>query len=80
MKMAAFWFVAPWRLIAVYRRFRGACYVHRQGDDDVPDSSSAGQRIPAFCGTRIFNAHLQEFANGSCLSQIKQIHAHILFP
>jgi hypothetical protein len=31
MKMAVFWIVAPWDLVEVYRRFRGACYLHHQG-------------------------------------------------
>jgi hypothetical protein len=32
MKMAVFWFVAPCSLVEVYRRFRGACCLHNQGD------------------------------------------------
>jgi hypothetical protein len=33
MKMAVFWVVAPCSLEEVYRRFRGACCLHQQGDD-----------------------------------------------
>jgi hypothetical protein len=34
MKMAVFWVVAPCSLVEVYRRFRGACCRHHQGDPD----------------------------------------------
>jgi hypothetical protein len=33
MKMAFFWVVAPCSLVEVYQRFRGACFLHHQGDD-----------------------------------------------
>jgi hypothetical protein len=33
MKSAVFWVVAPCSLVEVYRRFRGACCLHHQGDD-----------------------------------------------
>jgi hypothetical protein len=32
MKMAVFWVVAPCSLVEVYRRFRGPCCLHHQGD------------------------------------------------
>jgi hypothetical protein len=32
MKMAVFWVVAPCSLVDVYRRFRGSCCLHPQGD------------------------------------------------
>jgi hypothetical protein len=32
MKMAVFWVVAPCSLVEVYRRFRGPCCLHYQGD------------------------------------------------
>jgi hypothetical protein len=32
VKMAVFWVVAPCSLVEVYRRFRGACCLHYQGD------------------------------------------------
>jgi hypothetical protein len=31
--MAVFWVVAPYCLVEVYRRFRGACFLHYQGDE-----------------------------------------------
>jgi hypothetical protein len=31
-KMAVFWVVAPCSLVEVYRRFRGPCCLHHQGD------------------------------------------------
>jgi hypothetical protein len=34
MKMAVFWVAAPCILVEVYRRFRGACCLHHQGDSD----------------------------------------------
>jgi hypothetical protein len=30
--MSAFWVVTPCRMIEVYRRFRGPCCLHHQGD------------------------------------------------
>jgi hypothetical protein len=30
--MAVFWLVAPFSLVEVYRRFRGACSLHHKGD------------------------------------------------
>jgi hypothetical protein len=32
MKMTVFWVVAPCRLVDVYRRFRGAYWLHQQSD------------------------------------------------
>jgi hypothetical protein len=32
MKMAVFWVVMPCSLVEVYRRFRGTCCLHRQGN------------------------------------------------
>jgi hypothetical protein len=31
-KMAVFWVVAPCSLVEVYKRFRGPCCLHHQGD------------------------------------------------
>jgi hypothetical protein len=35
LKMTIFWVVAPYSLVEVYRRFRGACCLHHQGDEPV---------------------------------------------
>jgi hypothetical protein len=35
IKMAVVWVLAPCTLIEVYRRFRGTCCLHDQGDDGV---------------------------------------------
>jgi hypothetical protein len=35
MKMTVFWVVAPCSLVEVYRRLRGACCLHHQGDRRV---------------------------------------------
>jgi hypothetical protein len=32
LKMAVFWVVAPFYLVEIYRRFRGACCLHHQGE------------------------------------------------
>jgi hypothetical protein len=32
LKMAVFWVVAPCSLVKIYRRFRGSCYLHHQGE------------------------------------------------
>jgi hypothetical protein len=33
IKTAVFWVAAPCSVVKVYRRFRGACWLHHQGDD-----------------------------------------------
>jgi hypothetical protein len=43
IKLAVFWVVAPCSLIEVYRRFRGACCLHHQGDR--PDDDETTQKI-----------------------------------
>jgi hypothetical protein len=48
LKMAVFWFVAPFSLVEVYRRFRGTCCLHHQGyqttrannPEDSPEDSN----------------------------------------
>jgi hypothetical protein len=40
MKMAVFWVVAPCSLVDVYRRFRGNCCLHHQGDESPYDGGS----------------------------------------
>jgi hypothetical protein len=35
MKTAAFWDIVPCSLVVVDRRFRGAYYLHHQGDEYV---------------------------------------------
>jgi hypothetical protein len=32
IKMSVFWIVAPCILVEVFRRFKGACCLHHQGD------------------------------------------------
>jgi hypothetical protein len=39
LNSAVFWVVAPCNLVEVYRRFRGACCLHHQGDDSVKKMS-----------------------------------------
>jgi hypothetical protein len=41
-KKTVFWLVAPCSLVEVYRRFRGACYVHHHGGNQYPDHSDDG--------------------------------------
>jgi hypothetical protein len=55
LKMAVFWAVTPCSLVEVYRRFRGACYLHHQGDESGADDSLAdGEDVPKIrCGGRI---------------------------
>jgi hypothetical protein len=38
LKMAVFWVLAPCSLVEVYRRFRGACCLHHQGDREIGKS------------------------------------------
>jgi hypothetical protein len=37
MKVAVFKVVVPCRLAEVYQRFRGACCLHHQGDEHLPN-------------------------------------------
>jgi hypothetical protein len=41
MKMTVFWDVAPFNLVEVCLRFRGACCLHYQGDEVSPDDGSS---------------------------------------
>jgi hypothetical protein len=42
-KITVFWDVAPCSLVEVYRRFRGACCLHHQGD--IPENSPFHTRL-----------------------------------
>jgi hypothetical protein len=54
MKMAVYRVVAPCSLVEVYRRFRGACCLHHQGDDSSPTQKTAAI---FFCtGFEVFRA------------------------
>jgi hypothetical protein len=39
--MAVVWVVAPCTVVEVYRRFRGACYIHHQGDQAASTSETS---------------------------------------
>jgi hypothetical protein len=39
MQMTVFWVVVPCSLVKVYRRFRGACCLHHQGDRHLEELS-----------------------------------------
>jgi hypothetical protein len=41
-KMAVSWVVVQCSLVEVYRRFRGPCCLHHQGDDRPDDGGSKG--------------------------------------
>jgi hypothetical protein len=43
--MAVFWVVALCSLVEVYRRSRGACYFHNQGDESAASTSETFIRI-----------------------------------
>jgi hypothetical protein len=50
MKMAVFWLVAPRSVIEVCRRFRGACYLHHQGEvSTTPKTAIFVVRISRKC-------------------------------
>jgi hypothetical protein len=40
VKTAVFWIVEPCSLVEVYRRFRGACCLHHQGDESPCDGGT----------------------------------------
>jgi hypothetical protein len=46
MKMAVFWVVAPCSLVEVYRRFRGSCCLHHQGDEIIALMMEAASNNP----------------------------------
>jgi hypothetical protein len=46
MNMAVFSFVAPCSLVEAYRRFRGACYLHHQGDLRSKHFWKVGKLLP----------------------------------
>jgi hypothetical protein len=43
METTVFWYVAPWSLVEVYRRFRGACCLHHHRPND------GGSKQLAYC-------------------------------
>jgi hypothetical protein len=45
-KMAGFWFVAPFSLVEVYRRFRCACCLHHQIEKSVNFYQTTRRNIP----------------------------------
>jgi hypothetical protein len=47
IKMPLLWLVSPCSLVEVYRCFRGACYLHRQGDEWVAHCSLCAHFFPA---------------------------------
>jgi hypothetical protein len=44
MKMAVFYDVAPCSLVDVYRRFRGACFLHYQSDESLTYRPDDGRK------------------------------------
>jgi hypothetical protein len=53
LKMAVFWVVAPCRPVEVYRRFKGACCLHHQGDECPDDGGrkhlwNVGKLLPDY--------------------------------
>jgi hypothetical protein len=58
MKMAVFWVVVPRSLVEVYRRFRGACCFHHQGDVTSKTSVNFYQTTRR---NNPENSHLQDF-------------------
>jgi hypothetical protein len=54
MNMAVFWVVAPNSLVEVYRRFRAACCLHRQG----PDDGATTQKTAIFNGCVFIRAQM----------------------
>jgi hypothetical protein len=55
--MAVFWDV-PCSLVEFYRRFRGACYLHYQGDEEVVSTSETSVKL----STRLHGAKSQKIA------------------
>jgi hypothetical protein len=53
MRMAVFWVVAPYSLVEVYRRFRGACCLHHNGDEAalMMEAASTSETLVNFCQT-----------------------------
>jgi hypothetical protein len=51
-KMAVFWVVALCSPVAVYRRFRGACCLHHQGDYKPPSCHSSFSHVTLVCQVR----------------------------
>jgi hypothetical protein len=45
MKMAVFWVLTPCSLVEVYRRFRGACCLHHQGDERLLLVGNVASRV-----------------------------------
>jgi hypothetical protein len=41
MRMAVFWFVAPYSPLEIYRRFKGTYCLHHQGDNDATSAEDS---------------------------------------
>jgi hypothetical protein len=41
--MAVFWVVTPCNLVEIYRRFRGTCCPHHQGDRRLDDGGNTSK-------------------------------------
>jgi hypothetical protein len=76
-KMAVFWVVAPCSLVEVYKRFRGPCCLHHQGDRGkglwnvdklLPDYTALQPRRQPSSHVRMFHIqnHLTEFDKILC--------------
>jgi hypothetical protein len=55
LKMAVFWDVAPFILVEVYQRFRGAYRIHYQGDRPGVGGSKLSETLLNFCQTTLRN-------------------------
>jgi hypothetical protein len=79
MKIAVFWIVAPCSLVDVYRRFRGTCCLHYQGDvscimyhavsyafvaQTYQSKVIQGSHCPSVCHVSARRIHLQNYDTG----------------
>jgi hypothetical protein len=55
IKMAIFWVVAPYILVEVYQRFRGACCLHHQGALMTVAASTSETSVNVYQTTRCNN-------------------------
>jgi hypothetical protein len=70
MKMAVFWFLAPYSQVEVYRRFKGAC-CHHQGAALMMEASKNSETSVNYQTTRRNNSeyshlHTRRLQNLTC--------------
>jgi hypothetical protein len=75
--MTVFWDVAPWSLVEVFRRFRGACCLHHQGDLMMETASTSETSVNFYQATRWSPWWCKKQASLKCRFTFTRLHGTI---